>query len=155
MNAPHDPQVAVDQARERYPKGNGQFEALTLETPFPEAARVFAEKTVAQAREAYDRSTGAFEAAVDTMQKSFDAAGQGAVALNRKILDIAQRNVSSGFDLAKSLAGAKNLADFVQLDALTAQVEEVRALSTKVTADTAEPIKAHVTSSMEELRKSS
>ena len=84
MNAPHDPQVAVDQARERYPKGNGQFEALTLETPFPEAARVFAEKTVAQAREAYDRSTGAFEAAVDTMQKSFDAAGQGAVALNRK-----------------------------------------------------------------------
>lgn len=119
---------------------------------------------MAQAREAYDRSTGAFEAAVDTMQKSFDAAGQGAVALNRKILDIAQRNVSSGFDLAKSLAGAKNLADFVelqtaywqkQLDALTAQVEEVRALSTKVTADTAEPIKAHVTSSMEELRKSS
>jgi hypothetical protein len=84
MNATHDPQVAVDQARARYPKGNGQFEALTLETPFPEAARVFAEKTVAQAREAYDRSTGAFEAAVDTMQKSFDAAGQGAVALNRK-----------------------------------------------------------------------
>jgi len=164
MNATHDPQVAVDQAPERYPKGNGQFEALTPKTPFPEAARVFAEKTVAQAREAYDRSTGAFEAAVDTMQKSFDAAGQGAVALNRKILDIAQRNVSSGFDLAKSLAGAKNLADFVelqtgywqkQLDALTAQVEEVRALSTKVTADTAEPIKAHVTSSMEELRKSS
>jgi hypothetical protein len=108
MNAPHDPQVAVDQARERYPKGNGQFEALTLETPFPEAARVFAEKTVAQAREAYDRSTGAFEAAVDTMQKSFDAAGQGAVALNRKILDIAQRNVSSGFDLAKSVAGARH-----------------------------------------------
>jgi hypothetical protein len=38
-----------------------------------------------------------------------------AVALNRKILDIAQRNMSSGFDLAKSLAGAKNLADFVEL----------------------------------------
>jgi phasin len=138
--------------------------ALTFDTAFPEAARAFAEKTVAQAREAYDRSTGAFEIAVDTMQKSFDAAGQGAVALNRKILDIAQRNVSSSFDLAKSLAGAKNLADFVelqtaywqkQLDALTAQAEEVRALSTKVTADMAEPIKAHVTSSMEQLRKSS
>ena len=72
--------------------------------------------------------------------------------------------MSSGFDLAKSLAGAKNLADFVelqtaywqkQLDALRAQAEEVRALSTKVTADTVKPIKAHVTSSMEELRKSS
>jgi phasin len=164
MNATPNPEVAADKARERYPKGNGQFEALTFDTALPEAARAFAEKTVAQAREAYDRSTGAFEVAVDTMQKSFDAAGQGAVALNRKILDIAQRNVSFGFDLAKSLAGAKNLADFVelqtaywqkQLDALTAQAEEVRALSTKVTADTAEPIKAHVTSSMEELRKSS
>jgi hypothetical protein len=33
---------------------------------------------------------------------------QGAVALNRKIIDIAQRNINSSFDLAKSLAGAKN-----------------------------------------------
>ena len=40
-----------------------------------------------------------------------------------------------------------------QFGALAAQAEEVRALSTKVTADTAEPVKAHVTSSMEELRK--
>jgi phasin len=126
---------------------------LTLDTAFPEAARVFAEKTVAQTREAYDRSKDALEAAVDTLEKSFDAAGQGAVALNRKIIDIAQRNLNSGFDLAKNLAGAKNLAEMVevqavywreQLGALAAQAEEVRALSTKVTADTAEPIKAHV-----------
>ena len=40
-----------------------------------------------------------------------------------------------------------------QFGALAAQAEEVRALSAKVTADTAEPVKAHVTSSMEELRK--
>jgi hypothetical protein len=60
------------------------------------------------------------------------------------------------------LAGAKNLAEMVELQAaywrkqfgtLATQSEEVRALSTKVTANTAEPIKAHVTSSMEELRK--
>ena len=79
-----------------------------------------------------------------------------------KIIDIAQRNVNSGFDLANSLAGAKNLAEMMELQgaywrkqfgALAAQAEEVRALSTKVTADTAEPVKAHVTSSMEELRK--
>ena len=150
MNATPNPEVATDKARERYPKGNGQFEALTLDTAFPEAARAFAEKTVAQGREAYDRSTGAFDVAVDTMQKSFDAAGQGAVALNRKILDIAQRNVSSGFDLAKSLAGAKNLADFVELQTaywqkllgtLKSQAEEVRTLSTKLAAATGEPLK--------------
>ena len=161
MNAVYNPEVAADKAHERYPKGNGQFEALTLDTAFPETARVFAEKTVAQTREVC-RSKDALEAAVDTMEKSFDAAGQGAVALNRKIIDIAQRNVNSGFDLANSLAGAKNLAEIVELQAgywrkqfgaLAAQAEEVRALSTKVTADTAEPVKAHVTCSMEEMRK--
>ena len=40
-----------------------------------------------------------------------------------------------------------------QFGALAAQAEEVRALSTKVTADAAEPIKAHATSSMDQLRK--
>jgi phasin len=165
----NNPEVASNKARERdrkgngqfVTKGNGQFEAL-LETAFPDAAREFAEKTVAQTRETYVRSKDALEAAVDAMEESFGAAGQGAVALNRKIIDIAQRNVNSGFDLAKNLAGAKNLAEMMelhaaywgkQLGALAAQAEEVRVLSTKVTADTAEPIKAHVTSSMEELRK--
>ena len=35
------------------------------------------------------------------------------MALNRKIIDIAQRNINSGFDHAKSLAGAKNLAEAI------------------------------------------
>ena len=70
--------------------------------------------------------------------------------------------MNSVFDLAKSLARARNLSDIVQVQAaywqkqvsvLTAQAEEVRALSTKVTADTAEPIKAYVTNGMEGLRK--
>ena len=162
MNDTYGPQVAAEKARETYSKGNGQFEALTLDTAFPEVARDLAEKTVAQTREAYDRSTEALEAGVDAMEKSFDAVGQGAVALNRKIIDIAQRNLNSSFDLAKSLAGAKNLAEILELQGaywrnrfgtLTAQAEEVRALSTKVAADTAEPIKARVTTSMDELRK--
>ena len=37
--------------------------------------------------------------------------------------------------------------------AFTAQAEEVRALSTMVTAAAAEPIKAHVTNGMDEMRK--
>jgi len=162
MNDTFSPQVAAEKARETYPKGNDQFEALTLDMAFPEAARDLAEKTVAQTREAYDRSKEALEAGVDAMEKSFDAAGQGAAALNRKIIDIGQRNLNSGFDLAKSLAGAKNLAEILELQGgywrnqfgtLTAQAEELRALSIKVAADTAEPIKARVTTSMDELRK--
>ena len=88
-----------------------------------------------------------------TFERSFDAAGQGATAFNRKIVDIARRNVDASFDLATSLAGAKSLADIVELQAafwrkqfgvLTAQAEEVRALSTKVTADAVEPIKSQM-----------
>ena len=164
MNDTSNPQIAAEKARDTYRKTTAQFEALTHDTAFPEAARALAEKTVAQTCEAYDRSKEALEAGVDAMEKSFDAVGQGAVALNRKIIDIAQRNLNSSFDLAKSLAGAKNLAQVLELQGaywrkqfgtLAAQAEEVRALSTKVAADTAEPIKAHVTTRMDELRKAS
>jgi hypothetical protein len=66
---------------------------LGFDTAIPDAVRAVAEKTVAQTREVYDRSKDALDAAGDTMAKTFDAAGRGAVALNRKIIDIAQRNV--------------------------------------------------------------
>ena len=132
------------------------------EASVPEAWRVMTEKAVDQSRQAYDRSKDALDASVATLERTFDAAGQGAVAFNRKMIDIAQRNVNSGFDLAKSLAGAKNLSEMVELQAaywqkllgaLTSQAEEVRALSTKVAAAAGEPLKEQVKRGMDELRK--
>jgi len=152
MTATHNTQAA-DKARAAYRNMTDQLGHLGLDTAVPEGVRALAEKTVAQTREAYDRSKDAFDASLTTFEKSFDAAGQGAAAFNRKIVDIARRNVDASFDLAKSLAGAKNLTDVVELqaafwrkqfDALTVQAEEVRALSTKVTADAAEPIKSQI-----------
>ena len=113
----------------------------------------------------YDSACAAVQVdqAVDSLERSFDAAGQGATAFNRKLIDIAQRNLNSGFDLAKSLAGAKNLAEIVELqsafirhqfDVFANQASEIRALTTKIAADTAEPIKAQVTRSFETIRKS-
>ena len=111
-----------------------------------------------------ERGKDALEEAVDALERSFDAAGQGAAAFNRKLIDIAQRNLNSAFDLAKSLAGAKNLAEIVELqsaflrhqfDVFASQAGEIRALSTKIAADTAEPIKSQVTRSMETIRKTS
>jgi hypothetical protein len=69
------------------------------------------------------------------VKKFFDAANQSALAVNRKIIDILQSNLHSGLDLAKSLAGAKDPFEFVQLQTnywlkqfseLAAQAEEVR-----------------------------
>ena len=162
MTAAYNPQAAAERARKTYRDVAAQLGHLGLDTAVPEGVRALAEKAVAQTRDAYDRSLDAFDASLMTFERSFDAAGQGAAAFNRKIVDIARRNVDASFDLAKSLAGAKNLADMVELqaaywrkqfDALTAQADEVRALSTKVTAAAAEPIKAHVASSRDELRK--
>jgi phasin len=112
--------------------------------------RALVENNITKTRELYERSKDALEALLESWERSFDAVGQGAVALNRKVIDIAQRNINSSFDLAKSLAGARNLAEVMelqgaywrkQLDALAAQAEEVRTLSTQVTADAARPIK--------------
>ena len=162
MTATFNPQAAAEQASKNYRGVTTQLGHLGLDTFVPEAVRAMAEKSVAQTREIYDRSKDALDASIATFERSFDTAGQSATAFNRKIIDIAQRNVNSVFDLAKSLAGAKNLTNIVELqaaywrkqfDALTAQAEEVRTLSTKVTADAAAPIKAQVARGVDELRK--
>jgi hypothetical protein len=77
--------------------------------------RALAEENIAHTREIYERSKDALEAVLDSWERTFGAAGQGAVALNHKIIDIAQRNINSGFDLAKSMAGAKNIAEATEL----------------------------------------
>ena len=113
--------------------------------------RTFAQKTVTETQNAYERSKTALAAGLDAVEKAFDTAGQGATALNRKVIDIAQRNVNSSFDLAKSLAAAKTVPEAIQLQTsywhkqlgtLPKQAEELTALSTKIAADTFEPIKA-------------
>ena len=104
MNATSNPQTAAEQARKNY-------RDVTPDTAVPAAVRAMAEKAVDQSREVYDRSKDVLDASVGNLERTFDAAGQGAAAFNRKIIDIAQRNVNSGFDLANSLAGAKNLAE--------------------------------------------
>ena len=128
-------------AGDSFRKTTARFEELARDTQVPEAMRDLAERNIAQMRETYERSKDALEGVLQSWERSFDATNQGAVALNRKIIDIAQRNINSGFDLAKGLAGAKNMAEAMelqadywrkQLDTLTAQAEEVRTLTAQV-----------------------
>lgn len=161
---PHTPQEAAEKITESFKKAAKEFESLKLDTTVPESVRALAEKTVNQARDAYERGKESLEESIDALERSFDAAGQGATAFNRKLIDIAQRNLNSCFDLAKSLAGAKNLAEIVdlqssfirsQFDVFAAQANEIRALSTKIAADTTEPLKDQVSRSFESVRKAS
>lgn len=147
--------ASTDPARAACRHTTDQLVNLGLDTAVPEGVRSFAEKSLAQTREFYDLSFDAFDASVTTFQRSFEAACQSATAFNRKIIDLSRRNLGASFDLATSLAGAKDLADIVerraafwrkQLSVLTAQAEEVRVHSAKVTGDSPEQIESKVAS---------
>lgn len=90
-----------------------QFRGLQV----PDTLRALAEGNVAQTRELYERSEQTLKSVLESWHKSFSAAGQGAVVLNTKIIDIAGRNIKNGFDLATGLAGAKNFAEVMELQA--------------------------------------
>jgi len=135
------PKIAPEQPRDTDPMTVPQFEELR-DARVPDSMRALAERNVAQTRDVYERSKNALQGVLEIWGKSFGAAGQGAVTLNRTIMDIADRNINASFDLAESLAGARNLAEVLELQAaywrklfgeLQTQAEEVRALSRKVT----------------------
>jgi hypothetical protein len=118
--------VAADQSEE------------THDARTPDSMRALAQRNVAQMREHYRRSKDALQGMLEVWEKSFGVAGQDAVTLNRKIMDIADRNINTGFDLAESLAGARNLVEVLELQAacwrklfgeLQSQDEEARELS--------------------------
>ena len=98
--------AAADQIRSAYRNMTDQLGHLGLDTAVPEGVRALAEKNVAQSREAYDRSKDAFDASLRTFERSFDAAGQVAAAFNRKIVDLARRNI-----LGEILNGSNVIAD--------------------------------------------
>jgi len=128
----------------------------------PPSMRVLAETMIAQYRDAYERARESMDEAVSMFEVTIERGGEGAVALNRKAIDIAQDNLNSSFDLAKQLAGADSLNTVMELnvafmrkqfETLTAQAQEVRDLTTQVTNSTAAPAKAHVNHSIQALNK--
>ncbi len=136
------------------------LDSANLHAEVPASMRGLFETNVARTRALYQHSVNAFQAAFESWESSFDAAGQGAMALNHKVIDISERNISSGFDLATRLLASKTLVEALevqtaywgrQLGELRMQAEEVRALLEKVTSTAVEPIKAQVMRDIEEL----
>ena len=86
--------VAKEEARDTYRKTAARFEEFAYDAQMPESMRALAEKSVAQTREFYVHS---LEAVLESWEKFVVAAGQGTVALNRKAIDIALRNINTSF----------------------------------------------------------
>ena len=137
--------VAAERARGTYRKTAARFEEFAYDAQMPESMRALAEKSVAQTRELYVHS---LEAVLESWERFVVATGQGTLALNRKAIDITRRNINNSFGLAEKLAGAKNLAEAMELQTtywrkqvgeLASQAGEMRTLTTKVTADVTAP----------------
>jgi hypothetical protein len=102
------------------------------------------------------------EAVLSAFERAFEAATQGALLLDREMIDIAQRNANASFGFLKRLAGVKNLGEMLDLQvtywrnqsaALIGQAEELRAMATKAAADMTGPFDARP-SSIHDMRKS-
>ena len=90
--------AVAEGARDTYRKTAARFEEFAYDAQMPESMRALAETSVAQTRELYVHS---LEAVLESWERFVVAAGQGTVALNRKAIDIARRNISNGFGLRK------------------------------------------------------
>lgn len=91
--------------------------------------------------------------AVDSIEESLKAAMPAAVAVNRKLVDIAQTNMNSGLELARDLAAAKSPVEMMMLGmtywqehmgVFQAQAQELRTLSATLMTTANEPIRAHI-----------
>jgi hypothetical protein len=106
--------VAAEMVRGTQRRTAAQFEQFRY-PQVPEPLRAIAESNVAQTRELYERSKDTLQAVLASWQKSIGAVAQGAVTLNRTMVNSAERNIDTGFDFATGLAGARNLAEIMEL----------------------------------------
>jgi hypothetical protein len=95
----------------------------------------------------------AIESAVQTLEKSFEAAMPAALAVNQKLVDIAQTNMNAGLELARDLAGAKSPMEAMRLGmnywhecvgVFGSQALELRTLAGEFMTTANEPIRAHM-----------
>jgi Phasin protein len=96
--------------------------------------------------------TALVERTFDTFE-SLKAAVPAAVAVNHKLVDIAQTNMKAGMALARDLASAKSPLEMMQLGmtswqahlgVLEAQARELRMLSAELMTTANEPIRARL-----------
>ena len=116
----------------------------------PEQIRVMAEQGVSQARDGYQKLKEVAESGNGALGAACASATKGASDFTAKVIDIARINTETAFDFAQSLLGVKSLPEAFELvsaharkqfEVLTAQSQDLAALTQKVASDTVEPIK--------------
>ena len=113
------PTIAVWELGDAHRGTAAQFEKFR-ETQVPDKMREPAERSVAQTREVYEHSKNTLQSVLESWRNSFGTTGQGVTALNQKIMDMAERNIDTSFDLAMDLCepcGGHGTADSLLAEA--------------------------------------
>lgn len=130
-----------------------KFEIPTMEVP--PAFREAAEKGIAQAKTNYDKFKSAAEQATDVLEETYSTASKGYADYGLKVIETTRANSNAAFDLFGELMTAKSYSEVVekttaymrtQFETITAQTKELTEQAQKVATETAEPIKASVSS---------
>lgn len=122
----------------------GPFEQFAV----PNELRSFAEQSVEQARKAFEGFIEAANQAVGQMHGRAQAAHTGASEIAHKSMEYAEQNAAATFDFAQKLMHAKDAAEVMglqseflgrQMQALSAQVQDLGRSAAKMVVDAAKP----------------
>ncbi len=125
------------------------FEMPKMEVPA--AFREFAEKSVTQAKDNWEKMKAATEEATDMIETSYSTASKGASDYGLALIDATRANANASLDFYSQLMTAKSLSEMIvlytsharkEVEAMTAQGQDLSALAQKVATETAEPIKS-------------
>jgi phasin len=114
----------------------------------PEEVRSFAEQSVAQARNAFESFIDAANQAVGQMQGRAEAAHSNASDIAHKSMQYAEQNVAATLEFAQKLMRAKDAAEVMglqseflgrQMQALSAQVQDLGQSAAKILVDSTRP----------------
>jgi hypothetical protein len=101
----------------------------------------------------YAAASEAVEKATQAMQASAEQFATGVTALNWKLLEFGRANAQTHMNFVQGFAHVRSMRDLVdvqtsyvraQCDTLTAQMHELRTLSTEIAGKTAEPFKEQI-----------
>ncbi|GBF27256.1 hypothetical protein MnTg02_02303 [bacterium MnTg02] len=128
-----------------------------------EAVQNLAVTSLAHSHSAYLTVKEIAEQATEAFGTAMEEASKGSHALNVKMIQMAQANLNSSFDLAKELVRAKDITEAVdvhnafvqqQFESLAGQAEEIRQLSKRIAVETVKPLKSHVSRAFDTGRSS-
>lgn len=114
----------------------------------PTELRSFAEQSVVQARQAFEGFMTAANQAIGQIHGQTQAAHSGASEIAHKSMEYAEKNLATTFDFAQRLMAAKDATEVMglqseylgrQMQALSAQVQDLGQSAAKMVIDSAKP----------------